>query len=187
MFFLGYNHSVAFWINLLCSRFGCIQEEIIFQGHSECSSRICCQGHSFYEFYQVAHIFFSHLDASFLTSWASHVMSSLTSMVPYLTCTMFCFLYLQVVDPPQGDEAGPSSEGAFGVQAGGELISESRRLWSALAETSHATATRFSRMVSLSALVLFGGLGRRMPCFFCGCCPGMFGKGTCVDVVVLAS
>ncbi|CAN0181713.1 unnamed protein product [Pylaiella littoralis] len=52
----------------------------------------------------------------------------------------------QVVDPPQGDEAGPSSRGAFGVRVGGELVSESRRLWSALAETSHAAATRFSRM-----------------------------------------
>eukprot|EP00752_Nemacystus_decipiens_P002251 g2132.t2 len=52
----------------------------------------------------------------------------------------------QVLDPPQGDEAGPASRGAFGIHAGAELITEGHRLWSALAETSHATASRFSRL-----------------------------------------
>lgn len=63
-----------------------------------------------------------------------------------------CFLYEQVLDPPQGDDAGPASRGAFGIQAGAELTSESYRLWSALAETSHAAASRFSRMVSQAGL-----------------------------------
>ena len=54
----------------------------------------------------------------------------------------------KVVDPPQGDEAGPASRGAFGIHAGAELATEGHRLWSALAETSHATASRFSRLVS---------------------------------------
>ncbi|CAM9143892.1 unnamed protein product [Scytosiphon promiscuus] len=58
----------------------------------------------------------------------------------------------QVVDPPQGDEAGPISQGAFGIQAGAELTCESNRLWSALVETSHATASRFSRMALTSIL-----------------------------------
>lgn len=57
------------------------------------------------------------------------------------------------MDPPQGDEAGPASQGAFGVQAGAELANESGRLWSALAETSRTTASSFSRVVSC-AIVL---------------------------------
>lgn len=54
---------------------------------------------------------------------------------------------------------GPASQGAFGIQAGAELTSESHRLWSALTETSHATATRFSRLVRLASRRL---LGRRV-------------------------
>lgn len=56
---------------------------------------------------------------------------------------------------------GPASQGAFGVQAGAELTSESHRLWSALTETSHATATRFSRLVRLGSRRF---LGRRLAC-----------------------
>lgn len=53
----------------------------------------------------------------------------------------------QLLDPPQGGEAGPASKGAFGMQIGSELVNEGSRLWSALAETSLATASRFSRLV----------------------------------------
>lgn len=53
----------------------------------------------------------------------------------------------QLLDPPQGGAAGPASQGAFGMQIGSELVNEGSRLWSALAETSLATASRFSRLV----------------------------------------
>lgn len=46
-----------------------------------------------------------------------------------------------------GVEVGPISRGAFGVVPGEELAAESGRLWSALAETSRVTASRFSRLV----------------------------------------
>lgn len=59
--------------------------------------------------------------------------------------------FVKVLDPPQGDEAGPASRGAFGIHAGAELATEGHRLWSALAETSHATASRFSRLVRPTA------------------------------------
>ena len=59
---------------------------------------------------------------------------------------------LQLLDPPQGSAAGPASQGAFDMQIGSELVNEGSRLWSALAETSLATASRFSRLVSNSVL-----------------------------------
>lgn len=71
----------------------------------------------------------------------------------WLLFSLFC-IYKKVLDPPQGDEAGPASRGAFGIHAGAELASEGHRLWSALAETSHATASRFSRLVRLAAGLL---------------------------------
>lgn len=64
------------------------------------------------------------------------------------------FLVVKVVDPPQGNEAGPASRGAFGIHAGAELTTEGHRLWSALAETSHATASRFSRLVSICTIAV---------------------------------
>lgn len=54
---------------------------------------------------------------------------------------------IQVVDPPQGDE-GPASQGAFDVGPASQLANDSSRLWSALAETSGAAVSRFSRLVS---------------------------------------
>ncbi|CAM9280265.1 unnamed protein product, partial [Ectocarpus sp. 13 AM-2016] len=75
----------------------------------------------------------------------------------------------EVVDPPQGDEVGPASQGAFGVQAGAELTSESHRLWSALTETSHATATRFSRLALTR--ILAGSAESSFPGINSGCSP----------------
>ncbi|CAN0118223.1 unnamed protein product, partial [Ectocarpus sp. 12 AP-2014] len=75
----------------------------------------------------------------------------------------------EVVDPPQGDEVGPASQGAFGVQAGAELTSESHRLWSALTETSHATATRFSRLALTR--ILAGSAESSYPGNNSGCSP----------------
>lgn len=46
-----------------------------------------------------------------------------------------------------GDDAGPSSQGAFGLTAGEQVAADSDRLWSALAETSRATTSAFSHLV----------------------------------------
>lgn len=89
-----------------------------------------------------------------LTALADTGIDVLLSWRCFICCLLFCSpSLLQVLDPPQGDEAGPASRGAFGIHAGAELATEAHRLWSAMAETSHATASRFSRLVSSYFLV----------------------------------
>ena len=53
-----------------------------------------------------------------------------------------------MLEPLEGGEGGAASLGAFNIQPGADIAGDSKRLWSALAETSRATASRFSRMVS---------------------------------------
>lgn len=59
------------------------------------------------------------------------------------------YFHIQVVDPPVDDETGAASQGAFRLSVGEEIAVDCDRLWSALAETSRATTSIFSRLVRL--------------------------------------